>query len=319
MLRDGWEWLWSAAREQIRAGTLKHLAVGIVAHARTGVVLLRRGEQCYLPDQYEIPNDLLKPDEPLETGLARVLQEQTELKIRKIGSYLGQHDYKTVRGESTRMLIFWVEVVQPKGLKAPAEFSHALFVFYDEVQRYGVIPPFFEMLVRFWFGGPLEAEFVCGLIGQAQRAGFWQHKVRVAVRRSDGQLLILKRPRKARSFPMAYEFPGGELDYGEDLIEAAKRHLARQTELEMGQTLEYLGHFDYISQRNCENIREFFVLAEVLSAAGFQISEHAHGAYVNMRKFSQLLSTDSCALHFQSFHERFFGQIIEEQAKLIAR
>lgn len=318
-MRDGWEWLWNAAQEQVREGTLKNLAVGLVAHARTGVVLLRRSEQCYLPDQYEIPNDLLKKDENLEVGMARILQEQTNLKIRKYGGYLGQHDYKTIRGDSTRMLIFWVEVTQSKVLKAPAEFSHALFVFFDEVQRYGVIDPFYKLLIRFWFGGPIEPEFMQGLITGAQKDGFWRHKVRAAVRQNDGQLLILKRPRKARCLPMAYEFPGGELDYGEDLVDAIKRYLARQTELELDQTLEYLGHFDYTSQRNFENIREFFILVEVAGTAGFKISEHAHGAYVDMRKFSQLQATDSCALQFQAFHERFFGQIIEEQAKIIAK
>lgn len=314
MLRDGWELMLSESLQQVKAGTLSQLAIGVVAHSRTAVALLQRGQTCYLPDQYEIPNDLLRVDESVEAGIIRVLGEQAGLQAKQFGGFLGTHDYKTATGQATRMFIFWVEVIKPKALKISPEFSHGVLVYFDEIQRYGIIDPFGSMLLRFWFGGTIEEDFLRALGDEAKKENFWRHKVRFAVRRDDGSLLILKRPRRARCWPMLYEFPGGDLDFGETLIEAGQRHLLRQSGLELEQVLEYLGHFDYTSQRDFDNVREFFFLVDVKAAASFAISEHAHGAYANMHQFRSVNATSSCALHVQGFYARFFGPTIEQPA-----
>ncbi len=312
MLRDGWEWMLAESREQVKVGTLAQLAVGIIAHSRTAALLLQRGDRCYLPDQYEIPNDLLREGESVEAGMVRVLSEQAGLKVKHFGGYLGTHDYKTVSGQATRMFIFWVEVLSAKDLKIAPVFSHGVFAYFDEVQRYGIMAPFPSLLVRFWFGADLEPAFLQALSEEAKKEGFWRHKVRTAVRRDDGSLLILKRPRRARSWAMLYEFPGGDLDFGETLSEGCQRHTLSQSGLEIEQTLEYLGHFDYTSERNADSVREFFFLVQAKAAASFTISKHAHGAYANMRQFRNVNATSSCALHFQGFYDRFFGPIIDE-------
>lgn len=309
MLGDGWELLVEESLLQIASGALHKIALGIVAHHRSTVVILQRGPKCYLPDQYEIPNDLLNPQESIQAGLHRILFDQTNLKIKSMGGFLGCHDYKSAHGVKTRLFVFWVEVLKPSDLKPAPEFSHGVFIFFDEVQRYGIIHPFLAKLVRFWFGANLDLEFLNALAETAKKEGLWRHKVRIAVRRNDGHILLLKRPRKARTFPMLYEMPGGDVDYGENLLEACQRHLARQTQLQLHETLEYLGRFDYRSKVQQESVREFLILAEVTAAASFEISEHAHGLYVDLLKFQKLTATDSCEHHFRAFHRRFFGNL----------
>lgn len=315
MLRDGWELLVDEARQSMAQGTLQHIAVGVIAHWRSSAVIMQRGTRCYLPDQYEIPNDLLKIDESVEQGLQRVLHEQTSLAIEEFGGYLARCDYRTMRGEKARLFVFWAKVVQPRDLKPAPEFSHALFIFFDEAQRYGLIPPFLLMLIRFWFGSDLEENYLNALCEMAKKEGVWRHKVRVAVRRSDGHLLILKRPRRARFLPMLYEMPGGDVDYGESLFGACQRHLGHQTNLLIASTLEYLGHFDYSWGDRSEKIREFFILVEVTAAKSVQISDHAHALYADVPKFQKMKATKSCQLQFRAFHDRFFGDLFHPWQK----
>lgn len=309
MSSDGWELLVDEARHLIAQNALRHIAVGIVAHWRSSVLILQRGTRCYLPHQYEIPNDLLKPSETIKSGLGRILRQQTALEIKAFGGYLTHHDYKTAGGEKSRLFVFWVEVLQPQSLKPSAEFAHALFIFFDEAQRYGFITPFLAILIRFWFGANLEEHLLRALCETAKKEGIWRHKVRVAIRRGDGQLLLLKRPRRAHLFPMLYEMPGGNVEYDESLLTACQRHLGHQTQLQILQTLEYLGHFDYLSKTSKERIREFFILLEATEPKSFQIKDHAHGLYVDLFKLHTMNVTKSCKLHFGAFHRRFFGEL----------
>lgn len=54
---------------------------------------------------------------------------------------------------------------------------------------------------------------------------------RCFVQRKDGKLLLLKRSKENRYFPLHWECPGGKLDVGQDLAHALEREVLEETGL----------------------------------------------------------------------------------------
>lgn len=64
--------------------------------------------------------------------------------------------------------------------------------------------------------------------------------------RGDGKFLALRRGETAPSHPLAWDLPGGELEYGEDPINGIVREIREETGLEVSE----VEPFDVLSQEN---------------------------------------------------------------------
>ena len=77
----------------------------------------------------------------------------------------------------------------------------------------------------------------------------------------DGRLLVCQRHRDS-AFPLKWEFPGGKIEEGETAIDALRRELKEELDIEMGEaTLVYRHDHDYSGGPTVAlhffNVREF--------------------------------------------------------------
>lgn len=75
-----------------RDGIVSHV-VGLVVRQESRVLLLKRREDDYLPNMWEIPGGHVDPGETLARALARELYEETGLRLKEVLRYLGHFDY----------------------------------------------------------------------------------------------------------------------------------------------------------------------------------------------------------------------------------
>lgn len=80
---------------------------------------------------------------------------------------------------------------------------------------------------------------------QAEMRGIKHHAVGAGVFNEQGKLLVLER-KADDSFAYMYEIPGGGVEPGETLMEALRRELKEETNLDLQSLLSYCGSFDYV-------------------------------------------------------------------------
>ncbi len=116
-------------------------------------------------------------------------------------------------------------------------------------------------------------------VGVAQKA---------IVTRNDGKFLTVKRGATAPSHPLAWDLPGGELEYGEDPMTGIAREIKEETGLEVSglKPFDVFGH---------ENIVGFWVTiaytCEAVSSEVVLSSEHSEYQWVTKEEFLKLSST----------------------------
>ena len=93
-----------------------------------------------------------------------------------------------------------------------------------------------------------------------------------------GQVLLLRRPPDdARAGE--WEFPGGKVDPGEDLMTALRREVLEETGLTINSVGEYLGSFDYVTAVGRHNRQHTWSVA-VTADAPVVLTEHDAHSWV---------------------------------------
>lgn len=87
---------------------------------------------------------------------------------------------------------------------------------------------------------------------QAEFRGIEHHAVGAGVFNEQGRLLVLKR-KADDSFANMYEIPGGGVELGESLLDALRRELKEETNLDLRSVLSYCGSFDYFEKKPTRN------------------------------------------------------------------
>ncbi len=98
---------------QARSDNIARFAVGAIIPRQSGVLLLRRRKDDFLPGIYEMPGGAVEPDESFQEAILREVREETGLEVRRVNDYLGSFDYEDERGEKTRAFNYTVEVSGP--------------------------------------------------------------------------------------------------------------------------------------------------------------------------------------------------------------
>ena len=106
----------------------------------------------------------------------------------------------------------------------------------------------------------------------------------------EGKMLILHRTETAPSMPNKWDFPGGDLDFGEDATEGIKREIREETGLD----LRDLRPFDVESRIN--QVGDFWVTIAYMAETDLDdVSlsyEHDEYRWVSKEEFLSLESSD---------------------------
>ncbi len=117
-------------------------------------------------------------------------------------------------------------------------------------------------------------------IGVTQKAVVW---------RRDGKFLAMRRSKTAPTHPLAWDLPGGELEYGEAPVAGIAREIKEETGLEV----KDLRPFDVFGH---ENLGGFWVTiaytCNALTDTVVLSYEHVDFQWVTKEKFLKLESTD---------------------------
>ncbi len=97
--------------------------VGVVLRQESRILLLKRREDDYLPNMWEIPGGHVDPGETLVSALDRELLEETGLLRQHIRRYLGYFDYHGEFGP-TREWNFEVSAEPARGIRHPEHVDY---------------------------------------------------------------------------------------------------------------------------------------------------------------------------------------------------
>jgi 8-oxo-dGTP diphosphatase len=102
--------LFTQLATEARCDGVHQLVVGAVIANDGHVLLLRRPQNDFMGDIYELPSGKVEPDETLDTALRREVEEETGLEIIDIIGYLGSFDYNSASGKKSRQFNFTTTV-----------------------------------------------------------------------------------------------------------------------------------------------------------------------------------------------------------------
>ncbi|WP_194835523.1 NUDIX hydrolase [Nocardia sp. XZ_19_369] len=98
-----------AERDQVQ-----QLVVGAVVVHDGRVLLLQRPADDFMGGIWELPSGKVDPGETLDEALIREVKEETGLDVASIRKYLGEFDYRSGSGKTSRQFNFTVDVVDPE-------------------------------------------------------------------------------------------------------------------------------------------------------------------------------------------------------------
>lgn len=86
----------------------------------------------------------------------------------------------------------------------------------------------------------------------------------VLIFNENDEVLILKRGKESKNEVGVWQKPGGAIDYGEKVIDAMKREIKEETDLDI-EIWGYLPHTDHIIKRDAQHWVAFNYLGRVVS------------------------------------------------------
>ncbi|GHF70524.1 hypothetical protein GCM10010218_59720 [Streptomyces mashuensis] len=89
-----------------RDGIEKTVVGAVITDPDNKMLLLHRPAGDYLGGLWELPSGGVKPGESLTEALRREVAEETGLTVTEVGTYLGDFDYRSSSGRSTRQFNF---------------------------------------------------------------------------------------------------------------------------------------------------------------------------------------------------------------------
>jgi 8-oxo-dGTP diphosphatase len=131
-----------------RSGINRYVVAAIITR-NSEVLLLRRPESDFMGGIYELPSGKVEEDESLGDALYREVEEETGLKVKKIGRHLGHFDYESKGGEVTRQFNFAVEVEETMKIELT---EHEQYLWYgkDDLSNHPVTSSVRRVLFSFW-------------------------------------------------------------------------------------------------------------------------------------------------------------------------
>lgn len=97
-------------------GIEKFIAGAIITNDKGEILLVKRKQDDFMGGIYEIPSGNLEKGESIYEALLRETKEETNLKVKKVKSYISQFDYLSRSCKKCRQFNFEVEVEEGKVL-----------------------------------------------------------------------------------------------------------------------------------------------------------------------------------------------------------
>lgn len=136
----------------------------------------------------------------------------------------------------------------------------------------------------------LDRVFESRLIHEAHHSGVGRLVVAAVVERN-GRVLLLRR-RHGDFMGGIYELPSGVVEDGETLAQALRREVEEETGLQVGEILDYLGCFNYLSGSGART-RQFNFLVTVAGFPRIRLTEHDAFVWARRSDLERLGITES--------------------------
>ena len=134
--------------EAKRSGIIRYVVAAVITK-NSEVLLLRRPESDFMGGIYELPSGKVEEGESLRDALHREVEEETGLKIKRIGRHLGNFDYESKGGEVTRQFNFAVEVEETVKIEL-SEHEQYLWYGKDDPDNHPITSAVRHVLFSFW-------------------------------------------------------------------------------------------------------------------------------------------------------------------------
>lgn len=123
----------------IEDGIEKIVAGAIITNNKGEVLLVKRKQDDFMGGIYEIPSGNLEEGESIYDALLRETKEETNLKIKKVKSYVSQFDYFSKSHKKSRQFNFEVVVEEEKILLT--EHDSYKWISLEEIENENEISP----------------------------------------------------------------------------------------------------------------------------------------------------------------------------------
>lgn len=136
------------------AGISRFVVGAIVSSEKKEVLIVQRVATDFMGGIYELPSGKVDEGEDLETALVREVAEETGLKVTEIIQHLGNFDYTSKSGKTTRQFNFLVKVESLDKITLNAE-EHSAHAWIDPstLPAYPVTDSASGIIMGFWMNG----------------------------------------------------------------------------------------------------------------------------------------------------------------------
>ena len=129
----------------------------------------------------------------------------------------------------------------------------------------------FKKVINFYKSAMVDNDLINKITAKAKKDGIQKFVVGAVILNKEGKFLLLNRP--ADDFMGGInELPSGKLEEGEGLLDALKREVKEETNLDVEKVIKYIDSFDYISGSG-KKVRQFNFLINVKDGE-IKLTEH---------------------------------------------
>lgn len=135
----------------LAAGISRFVVGAVISSEKKEVLIVQRVATDFMGGIYELPSGKVDEGEDLEAALVREVAEETGLKVTEIIQHLGNFDYKSKSGKTTRQFNFLVKVENLDKVTLNAE-EHSAYAWVDSstLPAYSVTDSVSGILMGFW-------------------------------------------------------------------------------------------------------------------------------------------------------------------------
>ncbi|CAF0894177.1 unnamed protein product [Brachionus calyciflorus] len=290
----------------VKADNIGRIVVGgVITNEKGEVLILKRSANDFLRCLDELPSGKMdKEDKTIVSALKREIKEDTNLNVTSVLAYLNSFDYKSKSGKNKRKFNFLVGVSDLTQVQISEEHQAMAWYSMFNMNKSNMSSTVRDILLKF---------FQNQLIEHAEREKITRFVVGGVITNKNKQVLVLKRA--ANDFLGGLdELPSGKVENGEDLIEALKREIKEETNLNVVSVIRYLGHFDYKSKSGALT-RQFNYEVSTDSIENLKLSEeHEKADWVSnsINAFKKL----NVSINVREIIEKYFEddeELIEEK------